>query len=58
MVSTALLKATAVSQREISSKSRDDVVGASDGRASSGGTGPDDDDEGQPRRITPFLVLK
>jgi len=34
------------------------VVGASDGRASNGGTGPDDDDEGQPWSITPFLVLK
>jgi len=58
MVSTALSRATAVNQREGSSKSRDTVVGASDGRARNGGTGPDDDDEGQPGSITPFLVLK
>jgi len=54
MVSTALSKATAVNQREGSSKSRDNVAGASDVRASNGGTGPDDDDEGQPGSITPF----
>jgi len=58
MVSTALSREIAVNQLEGSRKSRDNVVGASDGRARNGGTGPDDDDEGQPGSITPFLVLK
>ena len=58
MVAAELSKETAVNQREESSESRDDVVGASDGRACNGGTGQDDEDEGQPGSLTPFLVLK